>query len=140
MSLNRLRDKVGAINAKNGFHKKEFNLGEKLMLITSELAECLEADRVGRHSDEFEYTKRFLELVESTNKDLLSYEEMQTRKQEIFKKLFKEYIKEGVEAELVDALIRIFDTAYLMNINLDGLFDLITYNNSLRDYKHGKNY
>jgi hypothetical protein len=105
MSLNRLRDKVGAINAKNGFHKKEFNLGEKLMLITSELAECLEADRVGRHSDEFEYTKRFLEL-----------------------------------AELVDALIRIFDTAYLMNINLDGLFDLITYNNSLRDYKHGKNY
>lgn len=137
--LNSLRDKVGAINDKNGFHEKEFNLGERLMLITSELAECLEADRVGRHSDLHSYAKRYDELMSSTNENL-SEEGIEVRRKEVFKKLFKEYIKEGVEAELVDALIRILDTAYLMKIDLDSLFLLITDNNSLREYKHGKKY
>lgn len=137
--LNKLRDKVGKINANKGFHEKQLTLGEKLMLITSELSECLEADRVGKHSDIEGFNKRYNELVYSMNNNL-SEQELEVRKEESFKKVFKEYIKDGVEAELTDALIRIFDTAYLMNIDLDTLFDLITKNNSLRSYKHGKKY
>jgi hypothetical protein len=142
MSLNQLRDKVGEINKANGFHEVPFNIGEKLMLITTELAECLEADRIGHHSDIPAYEKRLQELDGSMNPNLLeagSPEEMNKRK-EHFQAVFKKYIKEGVEAEVIDALIRIFDLCYLMKIDMDTLFDLITKNNSLREYKHGKKY
>jgi hypothetical protein len=142
MSLNELRDKVGEINKRNGFHEAPFNLGEKLMLINTELSECLEADRIGHHSDIPTFEKRLQELNGSMNPNLLeagSPEEM-TQRKEHFKTVFKRYIKEGVEAEVIDALIRLFDLCYIMNIDMDTLFDLITKNNSLREYKHGKKY
>lgn len=142
MSLNTIRDQVGEINKKNGFHTVEFNLGEKLMLVTTELSECLEAHRVGHHSDLDEFHKRYTEVVESTNTALIpeNSQEYEARKVKVFKDTFKKYVKEGVEAEIGDAMIRLFDIAYLLNIDLDKMISAILYNNSLREYMHGKKY
>ncbi len=140
MSLNQLRDRVGKVNGDNGFHEVPFNLGEKLMLVNTELAECMEADRIGNYSDLEGFTTRLKELDDSINTSILSEEEVKERKTEHFKTVFKHFVKEGIEAEVVDALIRIFDLSYLMKIDLDTLFELILRNNSLRGYKHGKKY
>lgn len=140
MSLNQLRDRVGKVNADNGFHEVPFNLGEKLMLINTELSECLEADRIGHHSNLMAYYERLKELDSSINLSVVSPEEVDIVKVKHFKETFKAYVKEGVEAEVIDALIRLFDLAYLMKIDMDTLFELILRNNSLRGYKHGKKY
>lgn len=122
MDLNNLKRLVGEINKQNGFHEKPFNLGEKLMLVNTELSECLEADRIDHHSD------------------IKKFKEEYKKDPDNFKELFKLYIKEGVEAEVIDAMIRLFDLCYVMDIDVDTLFSLILKNNSLREYKHGKKY
>ena len=140
-TLNQLRDKVGKVNADNGFHELPFNLGEKLMLINTELSECLEAHRIGHHSNIEAYKTRLKELDSSINLAIvMTPEEIETVKTKHFKETFKTHIKEGVEAEVIDALIRVFDLAYLLNIDMDTLFELIVKNNSLRGYRHGKQY
>lgn len=133
--LNELRDFVGGINAKNGFHDGKPNIGELAALITSECSEMLEADRINKHSDIEGFQKRYSEIINSSNGEI-----SEDRKIEIFKQQFKNHIKEGLEAELVDCLVRCFDTAYRLNIDVDALFNLITFHNSVRGYKHGKNY
>lgn len=139
-TLNQLRDRVGKVNADNGFHEVPFNLGEKLMLINTELAECLEAHRIGHHSDIAGYKQRLHELDSSMNLDVIQPGQEDVIKITHFKETFKKYIKEGIEAEVIDALIRVFDLAYLLNIDMDTLFELIVKNNSLRGYRHGKQY
>lgn len=142
MNLNEYRDYVGSMNKANGFHTVDFNLGEKLMLVTTELAECLEAHRIGHHSDLDAFEKRFNEIMDSTNTTLIpeNSEEFEARKNEVFKSTFKKYVKEGVEAEIGDAMIRLFDMAYIMNIDLEKMISAIVFNNSLRPYMHGKKY
>lgn len=135
-----MRDRVGLINKANGFHEVPFNLGEKLMLITSELSECLEADRIGKLSDINGFDMRMTELRNSINTDVVKDEQLDELKVAQFKTTFKNFVKEGVEAEIIDALIRIFDLCYLMKIDMDKLIDLILQNNALRGYKHGKKY
>jgi len=135
MTLNEYRDKIGIVNSKNGFHEKEINIGELVALIASETSEMLEADRINRHSDIETFEKRYSEIINSTNGEV-----SEERRVQVFKQQFKNHIKEGLEAELVDCLIRCFDTAYRLNIDLDVLFNLITYHNSIRGFKHGKNY
>lgn len=142
MSLNTYRDKTGEINKANGFHTVPFNLGEKLMLVTTELAECLEAHRVGKHSNMDEAEARYQQLRDSANTTLipLGGDEWTQVEIDAFKSSFKSHVKEGVEAEIGDAMIRLFDIAYLMNIDLDRLIPMILRNNSLRSYMHGKKY
>ena len=84
MNLNEHRDYVGSVNKANGFHTVEFNRGEKLMLVTTELAECLEAHRIGHHSSLEEHEKRYKEIMSSTNTDLIPEDSPQydKRKQE----------------------------------------------------------
>lgn len=139
-NLNKLRDFVGLINKNNGFHPEEKpNIGELVALIASETSEMLEADRINKHSDINIFNERMDEIMDSLNPNLY-YEESQNRMKIVFKQQFKNHIKEGLEAELVDCLIRCFDTAYRLNIDLDRLFDLITYHNSIRGSKHNKLY
>lgn len=138
--LNELRDFVGEINKSNGFHERDINIGELCALITSETSEMLEAHRVNKHSDIDTFGKRFNEVINSINEPIISKEDWQNRYNEVFKQQFKNHIKEGLEAELVDCLIRCFDTAYRLNIDLDTLFNLIIFHNSIRGFKHGKSY
>jgi len=138
-NLNELRDFVGTINSQNGFSDREINIAELAALITTECSEMVEASRIGKHSDIEAFEDRMSQIKNSLNSNL-SEEEKEKRLVSAFKQQFKNHIKEGVEAELVDCMIRCFHTAYRLNIDLDKLFDLITHHNSIRGYKHGKLY
>ena len=99
-----IKDSYG--NAKKkGFHKEEFNLGEKLMLIISELGEALEAHRNDKRSD----INTFYYFCPTS-------EEVSIKR---FKSTFKDYIKDTLEDELADVCIRAFDLAGKLRSNLN---------------------
>jgi NTP pyrophosphatase (non-canonical NTP hydrolase) len=123
-SLNELRDEAFAYAEKQGFHERPMNLGERLMLVVSELSEALEADRNGKHC-----TGNC--LISSGTR--LPIEVMS-------KEFYEAHIKGTVEEELADAIIRIAGIAGIYRIDLDWhVAAKMAYNNT-RPYKHGKNY
>lgn len=83
--------------------QEDFNVGEKLMLIVTEVAEACEAHRKNLPDDKLPY-------------------------------------RSGLEVELADALIRIFDLAGALNLDLAGaLLEKAVYNLN-RPFRHGKQY
>jgi len=84
-------------NAKaKGFWDKEKNFGEELMLVVSELGEAIEAHRIKHNAD---------------------YESFEHGEQTGFESAFYNFIKDSVQDELADAVIRLFDLCQGMNIN-----------------------
>jgi hypothetical protein len=76
--------------------------GQQLMLVISELAEALEADRKGQRADLAAFLKRKEDLELTSNRELFP---------DIFARLFKDCIKDTPEDELADAYIRLCDFA-----------------------------
>jgi len=81
-----------------GFYQKPVELGTALMLITSELSEALEADRNDRRANLKAY-----ELLLKDSDNLGFSEEEQN---EYLSQNFKLAIKDTLEDELADAVIR----------------------------------
>lgn len=80
-------------NAKDkGFHDKHLTDAHCMMLIACELAEAVEADRMGRKANLKEYKTLFYTLEERLRPVL-----------------FRMYIKDTIEDELADAVIRLLD-------------------------------
>lgn len=80
-------------NAKaKGFHDKHLTDAHCMMLIACELAEAVEADRMGRKANLKEYKTLFYNIEER-----------------LWPVLFRMYIKDTVEDELADAVIRLLD-------------------------------
>jgi NTP pyrophosphatase (non-canonical NTP hydrolase) len=75
-----------------GFHEKPKTDAHWLMLVACELAEAVEADREGRRSDKKTYNFLLQEYGEP-----------------LAKHLFEMHIKDTVEDELADAVIRLLD-------------------------------
>lgn len=110
-------------NAKNkGFWDKEANVGEKLMLIVSEVAEAMEADRKGNFYD----------------KEINFVAHNQTNA--FFESVFEQHCKNTFEDELADAVIRILDLAYSRNIDLEWHIRQKMRYNEGRPHMHGKKY
>lgn len=107
INLNILRDQAYEIACDHGFHNKELSNEHFLCLIISELAEAVEADRKGKkfNKEKYEYS----EITECQG--WLTTEEK-------FINVFNRCIKDTVEDELADAVIRLFDLAGLQNISL----------------------
>lgn len=84
----------------HGFHDKEYSDAHWLMLIVTEIAEAVEADRRGIHA--------------SPDDVLNLYEDRYMLK----RFLFERCVKETVEDELADICIRIFDFAGLRKLEL----------------------
>lgn len=106
--LNALRDRACRSACEHGFHDKELSDEHFIMLVITELAESVEADRKGRKfksiiSFEHEFN-RYSALVDETTR---------------FKCAFERYVKDTVEDELADAVIRLLDLAGLRNISLE---------------------
>lgn len=74
----------------HGFHEKEWSYQHLAMLVITELSEAVEADRKGRHAFRKVYMKK---IAEGGSRD----------------ELFERYIKDTVEDELADVVIRLCD-------------------------------
>lgn len=109
MNLNELRDEAYSIAKANEWHEEEHSDSHCLMLIITEIAEAVQADRKDKHAD-------IAKFKEWQGNSLPLSEETRIRR---FKEDFEAYIKNSVEDELSDVVIRCLDLAGLRGISID---------------------
>jgi NTP pyrophosphatase (non-canonical NTP hydrolase) len=133
MELNKLRDAIHLNAKEKGFYDDDrpFNIAEKLMLITSELSEALEADRKNRYARMDIFLSKINTLNEVYSEKVID---------SALKYFFEDHIKDTVEDELADALIRILDLCGALGIDIDKHVLYKRLYNSQRENKHGKKY
>lgn len=117
--FNELAKDIYEGNAARGFWEGDRKLTEVVMLTVCELAEAIEADRAKKWASE---------------QDILQYKNIPTPER------FKENIKDTVQDEVADAIIRILDFAHKFGIDIDFHVKAKLEYNASRPYKHGKNY
>jgi NTP pyrophosphatase (non-canonical NTP hydrolase) len=122
VTIQDLQNKAFGNAIKHGFHHKEQNHAEMLCLIHSEISEALEADRTNKRAD----LKRYLEIIQ--------------KKPESTQWAFQNYVKDTLEDELADAMIRIADMAGYLEIDLETHIREKMKFNENRPFKHGKEY
>lgn len=121
--LNELSKKIYEANKEKGFWDKERNVGELLMLVTSELGEAMEAHRKGKFAN-----WKLYEAVDQTNRpnhDAFS---------------FHNTIKDTFEDEIADAVIRLLDLSAGLNIDIEKHIEAKLKYNVSRPKLHGKAY
>jgi NTP pyrophosphatase (non-canonical NTP hydrolase) len=101
-------------NKAKGFWDKPRNVGEMLMLVTSELGEAMEAHRKGRFAN------------------------WSGVKQEGFG--FEQSIKDTFEDEIADAIIRLLDMCGGLSIDIERHINAKLQYNQSRPHLHGKKY
>lgn len=119
--LNQMALAIYQENRAKGFHEKDHEFGTWIALIHSELSEALEADRLGRHASVKDYILGVHQGYEPS-------------------RCFEEYIKNTVEDEIADAIIRLLDLVAMEGINIAEHIKLKREYNSHRPYMHGKKY
>ena len=113
MNLNELRDEAYSIAKANGWHEEEHSDEHCLMLVITEIAEAVQADRENLHAD-VEAFKKYEMVLD-------------------FKENFERQIKNTVEDELSDVIIRCLDLcgvkeldAYTVNVEFPSGMDRFT--------------
>ena len=101
--LTELRDRAYRAACDKGFHDEQKPDAVWKMLIITEIAEAVQADRKGLHA----YKDKFLVLLRPDEDD------------KMFSVLFEQYIKHSVEAELADIIIRMLDYCGMKEIGFD---------------------
>ena len=102
IDLNALKNRAYKNACEHGFHDVEWSNEHFLMLIITELSEAVQADRKGDYcSNKISSTERY---------NLFPTEESR------FKKEFNAFIKDTVEDELADVVIRCLDLAGLRGL------------------------
>ena len=119
--LNALRDEVFSVNAANGWADEKHEPATNFMLVVSELSEAMEADRKGKYVDK---SKLYDSTLASANSI-------------VFKEAFEKNIKDTVEDEIADAVIRCLDVCAKLNIDIQRHVELKLRYNTMRGYKHG---
>ena len=118
-------------NKEKGFWDNERNVGELLMLITSELGEAMEAHRKGHFAkmDVYETTKeKHFANVDTSAKNVIATT------------TFQSCIKDSFEDEIADAVIRLLDLSAGLGIDLEKHINLKVQYNKSRERLHGKSY
>lgn len=115
--LNALAKSIHEGNKERGFDVSKENIGQTLMLVVTELSEALEADRKGRYAK----LDRYYQGIASND-------------------LFETFIKDTFEDEIADAMIRLFDMAGALGIDIEKHIELKLNYNKTRAMKHGKKY
>lgn len=149
MTLNELRDKIYKNALAKGFYRdyldilsyidkahkdegsdvasaamerfKHIAFAQRIALIQSEASEALEADRKNRHADLISMQEQMQALGFRTED-------------------FQRYIKDTVEDEIADTIIRLLDLCGMLDIDIDKHIELKIQYNSSRPYLHGKEY
>lgn len=118
--LNKSAQIIFSNNKAKGFWDKERNVGELLMLVTSELGEAMEAHRKGRFAKMKEFESESSEIA--------------------FPKKFEMHIKDTFEDEIADAIIRLLDLSAGLGIDLEKHINAKVEYNESRPRLHGKLY
>lgn len=112
LCFNEMRDMAYNISMKNGFYKPETDtVPVKMMLVITEIAEAVNADRDGKYGFPDEFASR---------KWLNSHKWVATHKYDSLSvDMFNSLIKHTVPDELADAAIRLLDWAGWKGIDMD---------------------
>ena len=119
-----------------GFWDKPRELGTLLMLVVSELAEAMEADRTGRCAsiNAFENEICGMSIADNPSiSDVVAHDA-------VFKNAFERNIKDSVQDEITDAFIRLFDLAGMLHMDLEKHITLKMQYNRMRQHMHDKKY
>lgn len=122
--LNQIAAELHESAKAKGFWDESMETGTYLMLVVSELAEALEADRKGKYA-----------LMGRTD-DLFT----DPSKIDSDVEVFNRQIKDTFSDEIADTFIRLFDLAGYLEIDIERHIDLKMKYNQTRPYKHNKNY
>lgn len=125
MNLTELSQQIHAGNAARGFYDHPATFPDRCMLIVSEISESVEAHRSGRTTEpgDVEQALRMAAM------------EMQP-----FVGFFRDKVKDTVEDELADAVIRLLDLSGYMKIDIDAHIHAKLAYNATRGIRHGKAY
>lgn len=128
-SLNQLRDEIHANAKEKGFFDNPREVGTLLMLVVTEVAEALEADRTGDFCDfsKYEKCKKEMDVGIRTSEEIEKY-------------AFEKYIKNTFEDELADVIIRTLSICGYLGIDIErNVLAKIKYNKT-REKMHSKRY
>lgn len=106
MNLNKWRDRAYKCACAHGFHDEALSDEHFLMLVITELAEAVEADRIGRHADKLGFDTGISNAYHGVVRD------------DWFTYCYNRCIKGTVEEELSDAVIRLLDLAGRCQVNI----------------------
>lgn len=101
---NELRDRAFNCACKHGFHDKEYSDEHWIMLIITEISEAVNADRKGKYANIKGWEYWIKKFPIKNNESFISD--------------FECYVKDTVEDELADVVIRCLDFAGLRNFNV----------------------
>ena len=107
MDFNKLVKEAYETAKAHGWHEQEYSDEHYLMLILTEIAEVVQADRNNNHAD-------IAKFKEWQGNSLPLSEETRIRR---FKEDFEAYIKNSVEDELSDVVIRCLDLCGVKRLN-----------------------
>jgi NTP pyrophosphatase (non-canonical NTP hydrolase) len=123
--LTPLSEAVFKANEAKGFWDEDRNIGELLMLVTSELSEALEAMRKERFTVS---DAKVNNLLRDSLTDLG------------FKEGFEADVKDTFPDEIADAIIRLLDLCGGLEIDISKHVHLKLRYNKMRAHKHGKSF
>ena len=104
IDFNALRDRAYKIACDHGFHDEESSNEHYLMLVITELSEAVEADRKNKRTSTLD----------------LAWAKATVDESHLLEEHFPEKIKDTVEDELADTVIRLLDLAGSQKVNMNG--------------------
>lgn len=125
MNLTELSQRIHAGNVERGFYEHPATFPDRCMLIVSEIAEAVEAHREGRSAE---------------RDDVHQALRMSAMEMTPFVGFFRDKVKDTVEDEIADAIIRLLDLSGYMHIDIDAHVAAKLSYNATRGIRHGKAY
>ena len=132
--MEKLIKRAHQVAKEKGFWETERNVPEMLMLVVSELAEALEALRKDHYADKGIVDELFKDI------EINKYDDEFNIMSGPWKAGFEKNIKSSFEDELADVAIRLFDLCGGLGVDLEKHIELKMMYNSMRGYKHGKQF
>lgn len=124
LMLNEFSQCVHNAQVERGFYEEKREIGTLLMLIVSELAEALEADRKGRYCPNGVAKEIYEESVRLRG----------------CSSAFEGRVKDTFEDEIADTFIRLFDLVGYLGIDINSHIQAKLVYNTTRGRRHGKKY